>query len=517
MIADHPPRLPPEGPLAPVSPPSDPVQNLFRQLRQEAVRIGVYKNSAQIEAGLRGDSDLDLLVARDDSGTMRQILLSRGAIRAQPNRFHDNAHPNREDWFLPLENCGFLHLDIAIGVTIGPKYRKHYHVFGYEDVTGWHIPEAASGVEMAVVSPQDELGITLLRSLFQPVRSGNLGQADGDYAHPQPLHYRIGDEQFSCTPVSTPSGPALSEADRLHLLKAVRRQGGPGSGPIADWSIHAMRRILNAFGTRMTKALPGRSWARRSLRPQGIIVALIGPDGVGKSTQAARLQTIFGRKLRCASVYLGSNDGSWTRLRRRVRRAFSRRRSGGTKPKVRKKMTISGRSWSHAMGSAIWRLLVAIQRLIYLRRARALAASGALVICDRWPQMIEAGMLDGPAIAPPAGRRLAGLFSRAEYAIYRRMENYDPALTIHLDCDFATSYARKPGDIEEHDFLRRLDLMQRMRDRDPGVAIVDARQELDAVSASLCEQIWAALSHNYSSRNCSGWKPSRDRKDQTAP
>lgn len=492
----------------------DPVQKLFRQLAQNKMRIGVYKNSAQIEAGLRGDNDLDLLVAHDDVDTLRQILLSTGAIQTRPSRFHDNAIAYREDWFLPLKNCGHLHLDIAIGVVIGPKYRKHYQVFGYEDVNEWNIREAPLGVEIPVVSPKDEFRIALLRSLFKPVQFGDKKQADrgrhkagptsnaiGENVTLQPLHYSIGDEQFSCTPVSTSSGPVLSKSDRQQMLKAVRRQGGPGSGAFADWSIHAMRRILNAVSTRMTKVFQGQSSAHRSLGPRGIIVALIGPDGVGKSTHAARLQKIFGSKFRCASIYLGSNDGSWTRLRRSICRAVSRRRPGGTRPNMRKKAVISGRSWNHATGSAIWRLMVAIQRLVNLRRALAMAASGALVICDRWPQMIEPGLLDGPAIPPPANRRLAGLFSRAEYAIYRRMERHRPALTIHLDCDYATSHARKPGDIKEGDFLRRLDLMQRMRDRDPEVVIVNARQELDAVSAALYNHIWSALS-----RHCDGCK-----------
>jgi len=482
---------------------------LFGQLRQDGVRIGVYKNTAQIEAGLRGETDLDLLAARDDADAMRRTLRQCGGVPAQPGRFHDNTGANREDWFVPLGDCRFLHLDIAIGITIGPKYRKRYRVFDYADVRDWQTLQAADGVRLSCVSPQDELRIALLRSVFQPVSDNQIEQAGEDDAALQPLPYRIGAEQFSCKPVATPSGPSLTESDRRKMRKAVRRQASSlnGSNAIADWSIHTWRRALNALSTRMTAMRTGSSRTRRSLQPQGIIAALIGPDGVGKSTQAARLQAIFGRKFRCASVYLGSNDGSWTQLRRRIGGKVARKKSSIIESPSKQKpsgKSSNGRSWAHATGSAVWRLLVAIQRLTNLHRARRLAASGALVICDRWPQTIAPGMLDGPALPPPPNRRLARLISRAEHALYRRMERYSPDLSIHLDCDFATSYARKPGDIEEADFEKRLDLMQQMRQRNAGdgavgasrIAVVDARQELDEVSADLCRHIWAALSRN---------------------
>jgi thymidylate kinase len=73
------------------------------------------------------------------------------------------------------------------------------------------------------------------------------------------------------------------------------------------------------------------------------------------------------------------------------------------------------------------------------------------------------------------------------------MESHKPTLTIHLDCDFATSHARKPGDIMEEDFDRRIELMQEMRRRDPDVVVVDARRDKDAVAADLARHVWSVV------------------------
>lgn len=204
-------------------PPSDPVRVLFEQLRQDGVRIGVYKNTAQIEAGLRGETDLDLLAARDDADAMRRTLRQCGGVPAQPGRFHDNTGANREDWFVPLGDCRFLHLDIAIGMTIGPKYRKRYRVFDFEDVRDWQTLQAADGVRLSCVSPQDDLRIALLRSVFQPSPVNQIDQTGEDDAAFQPLPYRIGAKQFSCKPVATPSGPSLTESDRRKRLSSRLR------------------------------------------------------------------------------------------------------------------------------------------------------------------------------------------------------------------------------------------------------------------------------------------------------
>jgi hypothetical protein len=147
----------------------------------------------------------------------------------------------------------------------------------------------------------------------------------------------------------------------------------------------------------------------------------------------------------------------------------------------------------HSLGSAVWRFVVAGNRLLSIRRAVRLAASGALVITDRWPQNIEPGILDGPSKQPAPRHRLARMIWRAEKRLYGIMDGYAADFTVHLDCDFATSYARKPGDIERVDFERRIALMEIMRGRDASIAVVDARQDMDAVTAQLFAAIWRQL------------------------
>ena len=48
----------------------------------------------------------------------------------------------------------------------------------------------------------------------------------------------------------------------------------------------------------------------------GFVVALVGPDGLGKSTQVDRLAQIFRWKFGCAQAYVGTGDGRGWWLRK---------------------------------------------------------------------------------------------------------------------------------------------------------------------------------------------------------
>ena len=223
-----------------------------------------------------------------------------------------------------------------------------------------------------------------------------------------------------------------------------------------------------------------------SLSP-GLIVALIGPDGVGKSSQAERLTTMFGSYAPCINIYLGSGEGGW-KFRRAVKRYFHKLRPP-KKPSSRQKDQAAGREFgtSYSLFTGLSGLAAAIERYVTLRRAMRLAANGSVVISDRWPQDLQPGFFDGPLRLHPQASYPVRLISRLERFLYQRMAAHKPDLMIHLLADFETSTARKPGDRTSADFDQRLALMEDMRKLDPGIRIVDARKQFDEVTNDLFE------------------------------
>lgn len=86
----------------------------------------------------------------------------------------------------------------------------------------------------------------------------------------------------------------LAVAAIRHLRRAIRAVGGSGlSAAWSDWLIHRVRQSSYYVARSLTRSDPGRSATKRSLQPSGMVVAIVGPDAAGKSSQAKQVSETF--------------------------------------------------------------------------------------------------------------------------------------------------------------------------------------------------------------------------------
>jgi hypothetical protein len=477
--------------------PRNNAERLLESFAARPANVLVYKNTASLEAGLAGECDLDLVVSLKCLASFEAVVQEQGGVRAVPSRFYDNAVPSRRDWIVPLSGEKVLHFDIASPIVVGRKFCKAYRL-----THGIGLREAA----IPLVSFEDEARFALarfafnhpaglfdrwltcpdeLRRVVEPVLQPSVTNPEWEW--------REGAESAQCRFHRTGGAITIERASLAAIRKAVRRANRASAlAPLRDGLVHASRRTAHALVRRIGRLLPGSAIGKRHLAT-GTIIALIGPDGVGKSTQSADLARHFGHRLASCPIYLGSNDGSWMRIRRKLALGRKPRAVARSAARSGAAQRTGERSWLHAHGSALWRLIIALQRMRALRQALRLAKSGVIVIADRWPQILEPGLLDGPSVQPPARYRIAQALWRAEQRIYRALARHRPGLMIHLDCDFATSHQRKPGDISAEAFAARLDLMARMRAADGAIVVVDARQSREQVFHAIAHEAWRHL------------------------
>jgi thymidylate kinase len=264
------------------------------------------------------------------------------------------------------------------------------------------------------------------------------------------------------------------------------------------------------------RSSPGRSASAGT----GLVVAVVGSDGSGKSTLCRDLTAHYGAVGPATLVYFGSGDGasSWLRwplvqLRRllpasmssagaraaRVELHASTDEAGGppTDPVESEETEApsSGPSDSGPTGSStrppllaaarvVWALTLAWEKRGKLRRADRSRRRGRVVICDRYPQAEIGGIMDGPLLhtwtddPSPVRRAVA----RWEAKPYRAADRTPPDLVLRLVVDQQTAISRRP-EHDAADLRRRREIVARLRFDGArcGIVDLDATKPADAV------------------------------------
>ena len=198
--------------------------------------------------------------------------------------------------------------------------------------------------------------------------------------------------------------------------------------------------VLCALGRRLSN--PPLPVSRMNPRG-GLLIALVGADGSGKSSLAKRVATWLRWKLDARVIYFGSGDGPSSFLRlpfRQVLRLVIAARRDTRQPiaPLRERVPTAVR--------ALWALVLALEkrrRLMQVWRARN---RGLVVVCDRYPQNQIMGFSDGPLLDRWKYARSPWLrmLARWEATPYAWAQAHAPDLVLRLRVTPWVAVRRKP-------------------------------------------------------------------------
>ncbi|HSJ94151.1 MAG TPA: hypothetical protein VK896_08970, partial [Gaiellaceae bacterium] len=218
----------------------------------------------------------------------------------------------------------------------------------------------------------------------------------------------------------------------------------------------------------------------------GRVIAFVGADGAGKSTVVDEVRRWLTKDLAVTATHLGRPPRSLTtHLVRTVVRAGSVP-SRIRRPGVREETAPAPLRAAFAVALARDRAAAAVN-------ARATAASGGLVVSDRWP-LPELELMDGPRVERLLGGRTEGRLRRRLVELERRYyrEIGRPDVTVVLRVDPEVAVARKPE--EDAEFVRGRWGEIWAVDWDAVTAhVVDAGEPPDRVLARVKAILWSEL------------------------
>lgn len=481
-----------------------------------------FKSNAEVAAGLGGITDMDVLADRRQKEEVTGQLSAAGFKRFKTAALMD--YPAVDDYLAFDGPTGRLvHLHLHWQLIAGEPYLKGYHLPWEARLLAGRRLDTKCNV--FVSEPEAELVLLLTRAVLKlrtrdRVRS-LLGKAyfqGGLLREYNWLRQRVDRDR-----VTKLAAEMLGERS-ADLIAAFLQQGEIGDGEILALRRAAIPtlRCYRTYGTvearlyrwrREAHNLWGRAvkrWRqpltvyRRGPIDGGVLIALLGVDGAGKSTLEDVLVKWLRWKMDVMPVYLGSGDGPRSLTRKMIERAASFVRRMKSRP-ADAELTDAGegRSVPGALARAsfarrflrcLLALTIARERERRLKQACRARGRGMIVITDRFPQNQFAGYGDGPLLGELiAASGLLGSCARLERELYERMVRIQPDLAVKLILPPEVALERKSSTAAEIVRLKAAAVEQLEFGSQTRVVSIDATQSLEEVVRAAKKAVWDAL------------------------
>ena len=486
------------------------VTSLRQALDAEGIAYCHWKSNDALDRAVRGDSDLDLLVSRGDANRFTAVIRGLGfkdarspSIKQVPGVFHS--------YGLDEPSGRLVHIHAHYQLVLGDDTTKNYRL-PIEDAYLGSVD--GNGVRpLPVPAPEFELAVFIVRMVLKHSTWDAIASRHGRLSSSEvrELHYLT----RRADPATTRSVvrehlPFVGDALWARCRRCVE-------GRASDWfrvrTAHRLERALEPYARRRHgNDAAVRLWRRGRIiirrhvlhRPSqrarldggGVLIAVIGGDGAGKSTIVDELRRWLSADLATTVIHLGKPPSSL--LSSAVRRAWRksvRGRAGGTRVSGEALAASDGTSMSRrAVARLIGQVTIARDRYLSYRGARRFSSGGGIAISDRFP-LPELKLMDGPLasrmLETPGGDLLVTTLARLERRYYGRI--LDPDILIVLSVDPNLAVERKRG-IDDEDVVRRR--CEEIRNLDWGrlpAAVIDAGRSKDDVLAEIKAAVWARL------------------------
>lgn len=431
------------------------LEELFTKCNHEGIRYVHWKSNEHLGAALNGETDLDILVHKDDYNYFISLLLQQGFTLYQAVK--RQSYISVSDYlYLDAFSGRFIHVHLHRLFIAGAKYFKEYcipieiHLLNARVMSEWPMVYTTdASQELFLLWYRYCLKNTLPRFLLKGMKISKDYIRESNWLYQRAdrdkvlafCHVLTGSDHFFHLLMrhlarASPKNfiEMLRSAHKsAHIYKTKRMVG------MRYFFVRAMM-VLNYIKQKILR-LPT---PYRRVNPNGgVVVAIIGADGAGKSTVNHALFSSLSSKIDVYQEYLGSGDGRSSIMRGPI--VFLKKIRDKHKKNI-SKGALASQSKKIGLARFLWATTLAFEKKAKLHRVWKARARGMLVICDRYPQTQRVGINDGPMLQSWHGSEKAWKRRCAawEWEIYKQAERLFPDLVIKLMVDLQTAIQRKP-------------------------------------------------------------------------
>lgn len=466
------------------------VVDLLAKLDCADIAYVSWKNNHELEDSLVGRGDLDLFIAPDNRSAFMSLAMNDGWIELANPVAH---FPSVSHFFRIGPQSNVYHLHVYFRIITGESWLKEFE-----------FPLEGFLLENRQWSKNH--GVWVLSNDAQKYLFGLRHLLKGGSISSRVLYGRELDSyQKEWEACGGPGGwlPDLGPLALSPYVKKANLVGERVALPKLASALSLRRSLwpylrfpvwslpLRRFGSFILRAINKVFLKRRKVFPHGgLVIAISGVDGAGKSTMLGEMKRYFSGFLTVETYQLGRPQG---RFLESMRRMFMHQQPA---PNITKQEPSSVQSIGlrRALASAV----LAWARLRLAKRAIKAARKGHMVLVDRWPTS-ELGKMDGPRI-PLESASMKGMIKqlgRFENWAYSRMPQADICVFFTVTLDSALDRNReriKDGKESDQDIIRRFEENHAVKPIAKKVILFYNDGEFEAMREQLKELIWSEVS-----------------------
>lgn len=491
------------------------IKNLLDTLHVAGINYCHWKSSEHLDASMTADTDLDILFDHKQKGKLLELLQELGFKKF--DSIKQKQYKDIEDFIgLDFGSGKIVHLHAHFRLTMGEAFLKGYQLDLEDKILDSRIYDETFGIYR--ITPPFELILLYFREALK-IRNRDIakmylknkvhyyGNILSEYKW---LRQRVTDKELETILRSLFQNYqpiyklVTGEFNRRELLKLSglikkeykgQRLYSPAHALLLRW----YREVSIKMYKKATRMLNQPIVAQRINPRGGLVIAVVGADGSGKSTVIGNLQATFKKKLDVYRIYFGKGDGkmSWSRkllvrFKKKVAPVKAELPADHNKPKAERKPSEKKKSFKANFYKSVEALIVANEKRSNLKQMQAAKKKGMLVICDRFPQNQIMGYNDGPMLTDLAhsSNPILRTMSRMEARAYEMASQTLPDVVFKLIADAEVVEARKPGLTKLEVLEQKIEGIKRLQFEGSDVVTVDATQPLEKVLYTIKKKIW---------------------------
>ena len=491
------------------------ISNLLEAFHANGILYCHWKSNEHLDVSMTGDTDLDVLFDEKQKVKIESILNRVGfklftAIKQKQ-------YKDIVDYIgLDLQSGKVIHLHTHYKLTMGEPFLKGYQINFEEKILQSRIYNEEFGIYC--INPSFELILLYLREslklrhrdilliyLKNKIQYNEFVLKEYNW-----LKARTSDSEIHAIlktifrDYETIYSYITNSFNRKQLRKLapiVKKEFAANrlySPFVALW-LRWYREFTIIISRKLARILAIPILSKRINPRGGVVVAIIGADGSGKSTVTTNLKATFETKLDVYKIYFGRGDGK-SSLGRKVlmlfRELFIDKKNN--KPKLNQQVPANKNKEGllKTLYKCIEALLVAREKSKNMKQLKVAKQRGLLVICDRYPQNQIMGYNDGPLLHDLLSSRnmLFRLAAKMESKIYILADNNPPDILFKLIADAQVVEARKPGETSLVKLEAKIAGIKQLKLNAPcKVITIDATIPLKEVLYSVKNEIWHTL------------------------